>query len=304
MSGNNLKMPQKHLKHTRLIQYSIPKEVFKEGNYYISSKDLSKMVMIPEGNFIMGVEEEEIFAKAHEKPQRTVKLSPYLIDIFPITNKQFRIFIDGGGYRERCYWSPESWQWKIEANIEKPLAWDTEGWNEPELPVAGVSWYEAEAYTKWSDKQLPTEAQWEKAARGTDNRRYPWGNDFPTSKLANFNNNIGHTTMIGSYVKGSSPFGCYDMSGNVNNWCRDWYWESFYSYCLKNDINENPILDDKLRNKIEADLQLKVDRGGGFATPNEHCEVLSCTDKVAWQPQERYLWNGFRTVKELWKVEN
>ncbi len=301
-------MSQTHSKHIKTQQYTIPKGLYKEGNYYVSSKDLSKMVLIPEGNFVMGVEYEDIFAKAHEKPERSVYLSPYLIDIFPITNEQFRKFIDEDGYNERNYWSSEGWQWKIKAKIEKPLAWDTKDWNEPKQPVAGVSWYEAEAYTKWANKQLPTEAQWEKAARGTDNRRYPWGSNFPTSKVANFNNNVGHTTSVGSYPEGISPFGCHDMSGNVNNWCRDWYWEDIYSYCIKNNINEDPILDNnlksKLENKVGINLQLKVDRGGGFATPREYWEVLSCTDKVAWQPQERYLWNGFRTVKELKRKNN
>jgi len=297
-------MTQSHSKHKQLQKYSIPKSLSKEGDYYISSKDLSKMVLIPEGNFIMGLENEDIFAKAHERPQRTVHLSPYLIDIFPITNEQYMRFINEGGYKERRYWSPEGWQWKIKSKSEKPLTWDRKEWNELTQPVAGVSWYEAEAYAKWADKQLPTEAQWEKAAGGTDNRRYPWGNDFPTSKVTNFNDNIGSTTIVGSYPEGISPFGCYDMSGNVNNWCRDWYWENFYSYCIENNINEDPILDDKLRNKITAELQLKADRGGGFATPQEHWEVLNCTDKVAWQPQEWYPWNGFRTVKELKEKNN
>lgn len=296
-------MPHPHSNHTQLQQYLIPKEVFKKGGYYISSKDLSEMVLIPEGNFVMGVEDDEIFAKPHEKPQRDVYLSSYLIDIFPVTNEQFGKFIEEGGYNERDNWSIEGWQCKIRNKFEKPLAWDIKDWDEPMQPVAGVSWYEAEAYAKWAGKKLPTEAQWEKAARGTDNRRYPWGNDFPTSKVVNFNNKVGQTTIVGKYKEGVSPFGCYDMSGNVNNWCRDWFWEGFYSYCVESYINENPLLDDKLKNKIEADLQLKVDRGGGFATPSEHWEVLSCTDKVAWQPQERCLWNGFRTVIELRKEE-
>lgn len=296
-------MSQTNSTHTQLQKYLAPDGVFKEGDYYVNSKDLSKMTIIPEGNFLMGAENEDIFAKTHEKPQRKVYLSPYLIDIFPITNEQFGKFIDENGYKERSYWSSEGWQWKIRLKVRNPLSWNTKDWNDPAQPVAGVSWYEAEAYAKWANKQLPTEAQWEKASRGTDNRRYPWGNDFPTSKVTNYNNTVGHTTRVGSYPEGISPFGCYDMSGNVNNWCRDWYWEDFYAYCIKNNINEDPFLDNNLKSKlkhdIEINLQLKSDRGGGFATPREYWEVLSCTDKVAWEQQERYPWSGFRTIKEL-----
>ena len=272
-------MHQQHYKNSKSHRYSIPDEIFKEDDCYVSSKDLSKMALIPEGFFVMGVKDEDIFAKPHEKPQRPVKLSPYLIDIFPITNEQFGKFMDEGGYKERRYWSPEGWQHRIEENIDKPLAWEVEGWDRPKQPVAGVNWYEAEAYAKWANKQLPTEAQWEKASRGTDSRRYPWGNDFPTTKAANFNNKVGCTTNVGTYEDGISHFGCYDMSGNVNNWCRDWYWDDFYTYCVKNYLNTDPVLDNTLKNKIGLDLQLKVDRGGGFATSREFWEILSCTDK-------------------------
>lgn len=283
----------------------LPLGLVKEGNYYINEKDHSKMVLIPEGDFQMGVELEDIFARPHEQPKRDVFLSSYLIDIYPVTNEQYGRFMKENGYLKNSFWTEEGWDWRIDQNINQPLAWEEDGWDDPLQPVCGVSWYEAYAYSRWANKKLPSEAQWEKAARGTDGRKYPWGNEFPTTKKANFNNIIKKTTKVDKYPGGKSPFGCFDMAGNVNNWCEDWYWEGFYNYCAENGINSDPILDNHLMKKIGFDITenalkkgqlLKVDRGGGFATASECWEILSCTEKVAWPPYKQNYWNGFRTV--------
>ncbi len=278
----------------------LPPEVVRLGSYYVSRRDDAKMVFIPEGPFIMGSVEDDIFAADNEKPQRQVTLSAYLIDVFPVTNAAYARFIEEKGYQHRDYWSEAGWQWKEELGAEAPLAWRQRGWNDPEQPMAGVSWYEADAYCHWAGKQLPTEAQWEKSARGSDGRRYPWGEEFPTRQLANFNDYVGRTTKVGSYPQGVSPLGCYDMSGNVNNWCRDWYWDGFYHYCAEHELNADPVLDDRLREELALqDSEAKCDRGGGFATGWFHHEALSCPARLAWHPGERNFWNGFRTVIEL-----
>ena len=244
----------------------------------------------------MGVPDHILMATDHEKPQREVWLSAFWIDMYPVTNAQYRKFIEQGGYENPTFWTPEAWEWRIREEIDQPSMWERNQWDDPNQPVAGVSWYEASAYAHWAGKALPTEAQWEKAARGTDGRRYPWGDNWPTSELANFNNHVGHITPVGSYPKGVSPYGCHDMAGNVNNWCADWYWPGFYRLCAELGLNRNPQLHDLIRPQIDEPLTDRVDRGGGFATSMVLHEVLSCTEKVHWPPETREPWNGFRTV--------
>lgn len=153
-------------------------------------------IKIPAGEFIMGSNEY-----GDEKPERNVYLPDYLIAKTPVTN----------GWRES------------EKRIQ-PYYWTDSNLNTPTQPVVGVSWYEAEAFCAWANCRLPSEAEWEKAARGTDGRKYPWGDQTPSEKLANFNGNLGKTSSVGSYSPaGDSPYGCVDMAGNVWEWCADWY---------------------------------------------------------------------------------
>jgi formylglycine-generating enzyme required for sulfatase activity len=206
--------------------------------------------------------------------------------------------MEAGGYDKEQWWTPDGWTWKQENDIRQPAQWGTEGWDGADQPAAGVSWYESDAYARWAGRRLPTDAEWEKAARGTDKRRYPWGDAWPTHRLANFDSVICRTTPVGLYPDGASPYGCHDMAGNVNNWTVDWYRPEFGRYCVAKGSLANPCLDDALRKLIGQDgISDKVDRGGGFATPREFHEVLGCTRKVHWTPETRHPWNGFRTAR-------
>ncbi len=264
------------------------------------ARDGSPMVLVPAGAFLMGLPERNLLAQDHEKPQREVHLSAYWIDVYPVTNARFALFLSKNGYEEPQWWSKEGWAWKTQRRIHRPAMWGQPGWDGPDQPAAGVSWYEADAYARWAGRRLPTDAEWEKAARGCDGRCYPWGDNWPTADLANFNLYVGRTTPVGLYPNGISPYGCHDMAGNVNNWTSDWYWQEFGRFCVQSGTLQDPELHDSLRCQLgSATITEKVDRGGGFATGRECQEVLGCTRKLAWKPNARAPWNGFRTAMHV-----
>ncbi|MGB9700648.1 MAG: formylglycine-generating enzyme family protein [Thermodesulfobacteriota bacterium] len=173
--------------------------------------DRAEMVLIPAGEFIMGISEAElqqVFSLegnqnpvfATETPARKVMLEDYYIDVHPVTNYQYGRFLKETGHRP-------------------PLLWRVEGWNDPLQPVVGVGWNDARAYAAWAGKELPTEAQWEKAARGTDGRWWPWGNDFYPGYCNSAELGVNRTTEVTRFHLGLSPYGCYDMAGNVWEMC-------------------------------------------------------------------------------------
>ena len=150
----------------------------------------------------------------------------YWIDQYPVTNEKYCAFILADGYGNPAYWSEEGWKWRTRDNITCPKYWNDTQWNKADRPVVGVSYYEAEAYAKWAGKRLPTEREWEKAARGEDGREYPWGNEFDKKTCNSEEAGLSRTTPITQYSSGVSPYGCYDMAGNVWEFCADWYDES------------------------------------------------------------------------------
>ncbi|GAI31902.1 unnamed protein product, partial [marine sediment metagenome] len=183
-------------------------------------------VQIPAGDFQMGDNFNE--GVSHELPEHTVYLNTYSISKYEVTFEQYDAFCDATGW-----YKPYDGDWDAQ-------------WGRGDRPVINVNWRDANAFCDWlSDEtgeniHLPTEAQWEKAARGIDQRRYPWGDGEPDSSLANYNNNEGKTMPVGSYPAGGSPYGAHDMAGNVLEWCSDWYSSSYYQYCVDNGIVNNP----------------------------------------------------------------
>ncbi|MDF0667560.1 MAG: SUMF1/EgtB/PvdO family nonheme iron enzyme [Nitrospira sp.] len=181
----------------------------------------SDMVKVPKGPFLYG----------EQKTRETIG-HDYWIDKFPVTNEKYAAFIAAGVYKNPQHWSPEGWKWKTENNITGPLYWNDAKWNKPDHPMVGVSYYEADAYATWAGKRLPTEQEWEKAARGTDGRKFPWGEEFDEGKcnhrsmsyfgaMSSFFRSV--TTPVTQYPNGVSPYGCYDMVGNVFEWCSSPY---------------------------------------------------------------------------------
>jgi formylglycine-generating enzyme required for sulfatase activity/predicted MPP superfamily phosphohydrolase len=186
------------------------------------------MVKVPGGEFLRGSNDWD-----ESQPVKKIYLDDYYIGKYLVTNQEFKEFVDAGGYHDRELWSEEGWKWRESEKISEPRYWNDRKWDGPNFPIVGVCWYEAEAYAKWLSAEkgekyrLPTEAEWEKAARGTDGRKYPWGNQWE-NEYCNCEGILGRTSPVGIFLSGESPYGCLDMAGNVWEWCADWYNNSYY----------------------------------------------------------------------------
>jgi len=168
----------------------------------ITSKEGRPMVLIPAGEFIMGSNEFP-----PEMPERKVYLPDYYIDRYPVTNTDYKKFM-----LETHALPPRHW-----GGFEVPAGFE-------DHPVHRISWYEANAYANWVRKRLPTEAEWEKAARGTDGRRWPWGNDFDEKNALVWDRGeFLITASVYAHPGGASPYGVYEMGGNVEEWTSEWY---------------------------------------------------------------------------------
>ena len=187
------------------------------GSRMNSDKDGMVMVYVPAGNFLMGLADSDSFAQPDEKPQHTVYLDAFWIDQTDVTNAMYAKCVNVGSCNQ-----PTELNSSTRSSYYSNSQFDN-------YPVIYVNWDMADKYCKWAGRQLPTEAQWEKAARGTDGRIYPWGNNAPDNTLLNYNSNVGDTTAVGNYPKGASPYGALDMAGNVSQWVADWYGDAYYA---------------------------------------------------------------------------
>lgn len=206
-----------------MVLVAVPAVTVAEGlEKEVKGKDGAPMVLIPEGSFPMGVPHGDRDGGRDEYPRHDVFVNNFYIDKFELTNGRYLEFVKATNHRV-----PQN-----PKNATRNL-WqgDTITESLTDRPVVNVDWADANAYCQWAGKRLPTEAEWEKAAKGTADRRFPWGNVEPTNKHLNFNQQwIGEKTLmpVGSYELGKSPFGVYDMAGNVWEWVNDWYDAKYY----------------------------------------------------------------------------
>jgi len=254
------------------------------GTEIVHPVDSALMVYVPAGWFIMGMdkpEAEKLAAKLGYKdyhqiaaeewfPRRKVWAGGFFIDKYEVTNERWNRFVRASRFK--------SADKRRKSPIEKqPGEFGL-------YPVVRVLWGEAQKYANWAGKQLPSEEQWEKAARGTDGRLYPWGNELPTAERGVFVNLKTHKpTMfqpVGSKPKGASPYGCLDMSGNVYEWTRDWH----------EPYPNNPERDRLLSYMGHENGCL---RGGSFY---HAIHAYGCAKRFGLKPAETYYHIGFRTV--------
>jgi len=226
-------------------------------------KDGAPAVLIRADSIIMGDDENS--------PRREIFVDSFYMDRYEVNVGRYAAFLKATG------------------NVKPPEEWDTADLqNGAELPVVGVDWHDADSYCRWAGKRLPTEAEWERAARGDDERKYPWGSDAPTPEHATFGKPYQNpvykdgVVRVGTHSKGMSPFGIYDLSGNVWEWVSDWYAESF----PRDDVR-NPRGPDNGTHKVM--------RGGGWYDPPDR---ITTTKRMYADPAQRDDEVGFRCASD------
>ena len=230
----------------------------------VHGKDGAPALLIPAGAFVMGDDEES--------PRRELFVDAFYMDQFEITVGRYAKFLEATG------------------NVRPPEEWETVNMqSDSEFPVVGVDWGDAAGYCQWAGKRLPSDTEWEKAARGADERKYPWGSDAPTTDRARYGKPYQNpvykdgVARVGSYPKGASPFGVYDLSGNVTEWVADWFSESF-----PRSEARNPKGPDSGTGRVL--------RGGGWYDPAER---LSATKRMYASPGNRADDIGFRCASDV-----
>ncbi len=249
-----------------------------------------QMANIPAGKFLMGSTQEQAAQALKdgldkqyaewEQPQHVVELSKYSIGKYPVTNREYQAFV-----RDAKYKAPQGWE-----GDQFPA-------EKGSHPVVNVSHDDASAYCKWLGEKtnkpyrLPTEAEWEKAARGEDGRIYSWGNEFDPQKANTSETKIGDTTDVGKFSpQGDSPYGCADMIGNVWEWCNDWFNESEYKRSSPVDKNRKDDIKDPQGSQTGT---YRVLRGGSFYDNRWFCR---CAYRNGYNPNILYWYNGFRVA--------
>ena len=238
-------------------------------------------VAIPAGVLTMGEQDTE-------DDMHRLELAEYRIGLHPVINEEYAYFVNDGGYTERwrSCWTGAGWRYVQDHGLSAPQGWGGVGDGQVHYPVTGVSWYEAWAYCAWlravtgRRHSLPTEAQWEKAARGEDGRRYPWGNQWAAQRCNTAEAGLGRVAPVMLYADGSSPYGVHDMAGNVWEWCST----SFGPYPYRSDDGrEEP-----------ATIGARVVRGGSWF---EDREFVRCTVRYGIAESLRGDHLGFRVAE-------
>lgn len=242
------------------------------------STNVSEMVRVPGGTFRMGNHN----GPEDERPQHQVDVAEFFIDRIPVTNAQFARFLNAKGTQaaggQRWYDIDDN-----DARIHRrDDQWAADAGSENH-PVVEASWYGALAYCAWLGKRLPTEAEWEKAARGTDGRKYPWGNEPPDRSRAHFGAGWNELRPVGSLPKGASPYGVLDLAGNGWEWVSSAYRPYPYS---PNDRREDPTR-----------LQVRVTRGGGHDSSPEELTTTQRGRQVSRNPRGGHHNIGFRCAR-------
>lgn len=249
------------------------------------------MCFVPEGEFKQGCNEAiDVECLGMEFPFHWKMLESFWIDKYEVTIEDFQKCVDSGVCNNDDEELPHYDEYRIETVYEGEDIYTRCNLNNDEKsghPMNCVSWFGAKAYCEWIGKRLPTEAEWEKAARGTDGRKYPWGNEDISCEYAVYGQGDNscekeETQPIGSKAKGVSPYGCYDMSGNVNEWTND-------------ELNYYRPDDDDVINIAILFLRNKVYRGGGLL---DNKRFLRCSDRVICKPDQVWIHQGFRCVAD------
>ncbi|MBN2304198.1 MAG: SUMF1/EgtB/PvdO family nonheme iron enzyme [Anaerolineae bacterium] len=244
-----------------------------------------RSVWVPEGDFIMGSDKSKDPNAQKNEVLAYLALPNYRIGKYPITVREYRAFMDAGGYQKEQYWTAQGWQQRRRGNWTEPNNWTGhQASGDPWLPVVGISWYEAMAYCRWLSERterfyrLPSEAEWEKVARGIAGRIYPWGNTWREGICNTSETSIGHPTPVRWFSEtGTSPYGAVDMSGNVWEWCRT-PWRDEYEHGANDDE--------------DGDARRAL-RGGAFDRPQADAR---CARRICWRPTRRAPNFGFRVV--------
>ena len=243
----------------------------------ITGKDGAPLVLIPAGSYPMGVPVGDRDGGRDEYPRHVIDIAAFYIDKYEVTNGRYLEFVKATDHR-------------VPQNPKNPTRNLWEGVSIPESladrPVVNVDWADASAYCTWAGRRLPTEAEWEKAAKGNHDWRFPWGNVEPTNKHLNFNQKwIGERTLmpVGSYESGKSPYGVYDMAGNVWEWVNDWYDAKYYE---KSPAKNPPG---------PASGTKKVIRGAGWQNETPTVRIFTRVDS---DPTIRNESTGFRCAMD------
>jgi len=237
-----------------------------------------EMVRIPAGPFWMGDDK----GPADERPRHRVQIEEFLIDRAQVTNAQFARFLNARGGR-----APDGQTWYDQNDNDARIhmrgnQWTADAGHE-DHPVVEASWYGALEYCRWLGKRLPTEAEWEKAARGTDGRKYPWGNEPPDESRAHFARGWNELKPVGSFLKGASPYGVLDMAGN--GW--EWVSSAYLPY---------PYVADDGREDLRRDA-VRGTRGGGHDARAEEITTTQRGRHVSRNPRGGHHNIGFRCAR-------